>query len=362
MNAVAELQEREGEAQVTLQGVVARTSLDPHPNPFPEGEGTVARPSTCWGQNPSTHACQLIVPRGCERRVGLKERLGLAIAAGLNELFGPLEKRAFGILMYHRVVDPPAGVPRPTWSVPPQLLEAQLSGLLARGWQPWPLSQVLACHERELPIPRKTFVVTFDDGYANNCTQALPILSRLGVPATVFLATAYLDSEEPFPSDDWEAAGQPGIVSDAWRPLSTDECWQMLASGLIDIGAHTHTHADFRDRPGDLLADLQINLAVLRERFGIAQPAFSLPYGTKRDGFASTGLASAARAVGVSCSLTAEATIVRPADSPFDWGRIPAEEHDTARTLAARLGGWQEALRAKFQVPSSKFQGSRSSH
>ena len=53
----------------------------------------------------------------------------------------------------------------------------------------------MVCRERGLPIPRKTFVVTFDDGYVNNLTQALPILTRLGVPATVFVATAYLDSQ-----------------------------------------------------------------------------------------------------------------------------------------------------------------------
>jgi peptidoglycan/xylan/chitin deacetylase (PgdA/CDA1 family) len=308
---------------------------------LPEDEGIVAR--------------QLSVPRGRQRRVGLKERVGLMVAAGLNDLFGPLESRAFGILMYHRVVEPPRGVPRPTWNVPPKLFEAQLSGLLARGWQPWPLSQIVECHLRELPIPRKTFVVTFDDGYANNCTQALPILSRLGVPATVFLATAYLDSEEPFPNDDWPFAGRNGVASEAWRPLSIDECFSMLASGLVDFAAHTHTHADFRGRPADMLADLEVNLTVLRDRLGIDRPAFSFPYGTKSDGFASEELARAARAAGIRCCLTTEGTIVRPADSPFDWGRIAAEEHDTARTLAARLGGWQEAVRAKFKVRSSRF-------
>jgi peptidoglycan/xylan/chitin deacetylase (PgdA/CDA1 family) len=331
-----------GDAEVSPRGDVVCESLDPHHSPRPEGGTTTARP--------------LNVPRGSQRRIALKERLGLAVAVALNELLGPKETRAFGILMYHRVVDPPAGQPRPTWNVSPRLFEAQLSGLLARGWLAWPLSQVIECHKRELPIPRKTFVVTFDDGYANNCTQALPILSRLGVPASIFVATAYLDSERPFPSDDWDAAGRPGVPSEAWRPLSTDECWQMLASGLIDIGAHTHTHADFRGRPDDMLADLEMNLAILREKFGIDKPAFSLPYGTKRDGFASSELASTARSAGICCSLTTEATLIRPTDSPFDWGRIPVEAHDTARTLAARLGGWQEALRAKFQSPSSKFQ------
>src|SRR5206468_1016174 len=126
---------------------------------------------------------------------------------------------------------------------------------------------------------------------------------------------------------------------------------------LVELGAHTHTHADFRGRPEAMRADLELNLRLLRGRFGVERPAFSLPYGTKRDGFASAELASAARESGVACSLTTEATIIRPTDSPFDWGRIAAEEHDTARTLAARLGGWQEMLRNsfKFQVSSSRF-------
>lgn len=299
---------------------------------------------------------RLQVPKGKARRVGIKEWLGVQLAAAFNDLCGPREKSAFGVLMYHRVVDAPPRVSWPTWNVPPEQFEQQLAGLLSRGWVAWPLSQVLACRERGLPIPRKTFVVTFDDGYANNFTQALPILTRLGVPATVFVATAYLDSEQPFPSDDWEAAGQPGVPREAWRPLSSDECLRLAASGLVELGAHTHTHADFRGRPEALFADLRENMAVLREQFGVDQPTFAFPYGTKMDGFVSGELASAAREAGVTCCLTTEGRIVRPADSEFDWGRFAAEEHDTARTLAARLGGWQEAVRASFKASRSKFQ------
>jgi len=204
---------------------------------------------------------------------------------------------------------------------------------------------VLEYIERRLDIPRKTFVVTFDDGYVNVLTQARPILQALAVPATLFLATAYLDSDQPFPFDDWPAAGKPGVPRETWRPLTTAECRQLSASGLIELGAHTHTHADFRERSGALSEDLRQNLAVLRDQFHVEKPAFAFPYGTKSDGFVSAELAMTAQRVGASCSLTTQGTIVRPADSPFDWGRFAAEEHDTARTLAARLGGWQERLR-----------------
>jgi len=285
------------------------------------------------------------VPREAARRIGLKERAIIAFEAALNDLFGPLEERAFGILMYHRVASPQPNWPKPTWNVPPWRFEKQLQGLLSRGWRAWPLSQVIECLHRDLPIPRKTFVVTFDDGYVNVLTQALPILTRLAIPATVFLATAYIDSNQPFPSDDWSVAGQPGVPSEAWRPLTVEECRRLAGNGLIELGAHTHTHADFRGRPDQFTEDLTQNVTILREVFEVERPVFALPYGTKSDGFASEEFGRAARDVGVACCLTTEATIVRPGDSPFDWGRFAAEEYDTARTLAARLGGWQEALR-----------------
>jgi peptidoglycan/xylan/chitin deacetylase (PgdA/CDA1 family) len=310
------------------------TALDPSTDELLEAGNETARP-----EPPQPF------PRGVVRQVRLKERAALAIASLLNDLLGPLEKRAFGILMYHRVVEPPPGWPRPTWNVPPQRFEQQLNGLLKRGWQPWPLSQVLDYIERRLDIPRKTFVVTFDDGYANVLTQARPILQALAVPATLFLATSYLDSDQPFPFDDWLASGKPGVPRETWRPLTTAECRQLTASGLIELGAHTHTHADFRGRSGALTEDLRQNLAVLRDRFRVERPAFAFPYGTKSDGFASAELAAAAQRVGTSCSMTTQGTVVRPADSRWDWGRFAAEEHDTARTLAARLGGWQERLR-----------------
>lgn len=41
-------------------------------------------------------------------------------------------------------------------------------------------------------------VLTFDDGYENNVSHALPVMQRLGVPATFFLATGHIERREPF--------------------------------------------------------------------------------------------------------------------------------------------------------------------
>jgi peptidoglycan/xylan/chitin deacetylase (PgdA/CDA1 family) len=42
-------------------------------------------------------------------------------------------------------------------------------------------------------LPRRALCITFDDGYADNHDVALPILRRVGLPATFFIATGYLD-------------------------------------------------------------------------------------------------------------------------------------------------------------------------
>jgi hypothetical protein len=50
----------------------------------------------------------------------------------------------------------------------------------------------------------------------------------------------------------------------------------------------------------------------------------------------------AARAAGVECALTTEIEVADPRTSPFGWGRLSAEQTDTARTLSAKLAGWYD--------------------
>ena len=282
----------------------------------------------------------------------LARHLDARAAVSLSRLFGSRRQKAFGILMYHRIAPITAGAAAPTWNVTPERFRSQIAGLLKRGYEPWPLRSVLECRRDGWPIPRNAFVVTFDDGYANVYHHAWPVLKEFRVPATVFLATACLDSKAPFACDDWQEAGSRRVPAESWRPLSTGQCVEMFEEGLIDLGTHSHTHVDFRGRSDRLFRELQTSLAILRSRFGLADVAFAFPFGI-------TGkcLTRAARMAGVLCGLTVQGKLVTPSSDPLGWGRFEAEATDSAATLAAKLDGWYGLVRNALPLKRRRLTG-----
>jgi peptidoglycan/xylan/chitin deacetylase (PgdA/CDA1 family) len=269
------------------------------------------------------------------------KRLVLAAAGGLNHFVGRVDRRPVAILMYHRLVDPIPGIAAPTWNVPPAAFRAQMTGLLERGFQPCSLRRLIEERGQWRTMPPKSFVVTFDDGHESVYRHAWPILKELKIPATLFLPTAYLDSEHPFPFDDWPAAGSSQAPGEAWRPMTTRQCLAMAEDGLMELGAHTHTHQDFTIRPGDFEPDLALNLEFLRSKLNIHQPPFAFPFG-----FVTPLMLSSVRRSGMTCGLTTEVALVDPTQSPFGWGRIQVEPWDTPSTLASKLNGWYSWLPA----------------
>jgi peptidoglycan/xylan/chitin deacetylase (PgdA/CDA1 family) len=103
------------------------------------------------------------------------------------------------VLMYHRV----ASVELDPWQlcVSPENFSSQLHALAAH-WRIAPLAQLVASLER--PTAPPTVAITFDDGYADNLHQALPLLRRAEAPATFFLTSGMLGSTHEFWWDELE--------------------------------------------------------------------------------------------------------------------------------------------------------------
>jgi peptidoglycan/xylan/chitin deacetylase (PgdA/CDA1 family) len=126
-----------------------------------------------------------------------------------------------------------------TWpaslAVTPAQFRQQLEWLLARGYRAATLLEALT---RKPSSP--TLVVTFDDAYASVLELGYPILSSLGVPATVFVVTDF--------ADQGRLLGWPGI--EQWsggeyepelRGLEWSELEALVQAGW-EIGSHTRTH------------------------------------------------------------------------------------------------------------------------
>jgi peptidoglycan/xylan/chitin deacetylase (PgdA/CDA1 family) len=85
------------------------------------------------------------------------------------------------VLMYHVINPPPAGAAFPGLYVPAGEFAAQMQALKAAGWHAVTMDQLEAYWTRGVPLgPGKPIVLTFDNGYASQYTNAMPILKRLG--------------------------------------------------------------------------------------------------------------------------------------------------------------------------------------
>ncbi|OWQ84449.1 hypothetical protein CDN99_24480 [Roseateles aquatilis] len=126
------------------------------------------------------------------------------------------------ILCYHRI-----GTTGGKMAVSPANFAAQMEWLVRNDYRVLRLSQLTGYLEGREPLPPKSVVVTFDDGYESVYRFAYPVLRKLGLPATMFVYT------------DFVGAGD--AVS--WAQLA-----EMQGSGLMDVQSHSKSHRNLIER------------------------------------------------------------------------------------------------------------------
>lgn len=106
----------------------------------------------------------------------------------------------------------------------PDKLRAQLQYIKSSGYTTLTISELNGYILNNTPIPEKSIVITFDDGYKDNYTNAFPILKELNMKATIFVITS--------------------VIDDGYY-LSKEEIKELSDYG-IDIQSHTskHLHLD----------------------------------------------------------------------------------------------------------------------
>ncbi|WP_162161305.1 polysaccharide deacetylase family protein [Afipia birgiae] len=228
-------------------------------------------------------------------------------------------------------------------------------------------------------FPRGAFAVTFDDGFENNLTVARPVLDRLGIPATVYVTSGFVDENGMSWVDRIEYAiektrhgvlrlpwsqrashfanpaekiailndirrnvkSTPGLdvdgfVSDVFRQLDLEEVrssddqldrkmtWDQVRSwrtGGCLVGGHSHTHAILSFLSGPRLEqEIDISLRMLKERTGIVASHYSYPEGLAH--CYSEEVIRALKARGIACCPTAIDGTNRPGADPFHLHRV----------------------------------------
>jgi peptidoglycan/xylan/chitin deacetylase (PgdA/CDA1 family) len=136
--------------------------------------------------------------------------------------------------------------------------------------------------KNQQPFRHRALVITFDDGYRDNFTDAAPLLKKAGIPATFFVSTAYMGTERDFPHD---LRDQETIVQDFIRfpKLTWSDLSAMEADGF-EIGSHTinHTNMGSADRE-TIEAEIVGSLIKLNQELGKKPRAFSFPWGKPED-------------------------------------------------------------------------------
>lgn len=197
--------------------------------------------------------------------MGRLETGGVALVSGLvaasPDRLAALRYRQPPVLMYHRITQQTGSHP---CSLALGRFRRQLALLRALGYRSLP-PRVLAGHMRRgIPTPSRTVAITFDDGYLDTLTVALPLLREFGFSATCYVVAGAVGQVSrwtaPAPLMDW-----PGLR--AW-----------LEAGM-EVGSHSLTHPDLTTLDKAVLREeVAASRALLEDRLGVPVRSFAYPF------------------------------------------------------------------------------------
>jgi peptidoglycan/xylan/chitin deacetylase (PgdA/CDA1 family) len=302
------------------------------------------------------------------------------------------------ILAYHGVTERPASglANLRRLHVPKDLFEVQLKLIRSR-WAPVALSTLCEALSAGRPLPRRSVVVTIDDGYRNALTVALPLLRQYSVPATLFVVTGsdrsqmWIDRLETAISSTtatelrWEDRALPlhserqrlgairtvvprlerlgsereakvqrlvdSLGGPAQQPdddrdlLSWDEVRALRDAG-VEIGSHADLHEPLTERNAQADAALRASHETLVRELGDGRYGLSYPFGAWSD-----GLAAAARRAGFYCAVTGDPGLNRVGGSLFSLRRQLIGADDDSLRLRAALSGLRALWTRKPWLP-----------
>jgi peptidoglycan/xylan/chitin deacetylase (PgdA/CDA1 family) len=266
---------------------------------------------------------------------------------------------------------------------------------LARHFQPVSASDVIASRQQGRPLPERAALITFDDGYRNNCEQASGILLRVGVPCVFHVSTGYIgqrrilwvdevvqrilawpeaeialpeggtgplpagqprrrrlavqlkDRCKRLPAEQAEAylallrqrTADPVLQEELHAFMNWDEVRKLQAQGF-DIGSHTVSHPILtRISTARLAQELAASKRLIEAETGVPCTCIAYPNGGAHD--VSRQVFEAAGAAGYQLGFTVAERHSEPGEDPLAISRLCIQGHVPLSAFSYRVDGVQ---------------------
>ena len=169
------------------------------------------------------------------------------------------------VLTFHAIDDQQSVI-----SFPAGLFRRAMAQLSERGFRTLDLLEAVDRLRQGTPLPERSLVITFDDGYRSVYEEAWPVLEHYGMCATIFLTVGERGKTD---------AGTRLPPLHGRSMLSWAEIGEMHSAGIA-VGAHTLTHVDLTQAPLDQIeTEIRQSKRAIEEALGTSVESFAYPFG-----------------------------------------------------------------------------------
>lgn len=182
-------------------------------------------------------------------------------------------------------------------------------------------------------LPERPVVLTFDDGYGDFYTQAMPVLKQHGYTATLFQTTSWIGKE-----------------GEKKRMLNWHELAEAEQAG-IEIGAHTCEHPQLDQLPENKVREeLYVSKSQLEENLGVKVPGLAYPYG-----YSNAKVRQMAREIGYDYAYSVNNALTTSAADKFALPRLTVQRATTMDDFRQMVHGHDTMTLRRDRVLTAGF-------